>query len=332
MVPKHRRSEVDPSLAPASTADYWSEVAGYAVTTAPGWAADPEGHTWQEWGPPPALPPDHPSAPMPRVQFPAGQPPGPMPPYREPSAPGLPRQRPGGPAAIWSAALQLPDAGYDNPPPASPARRDAPGYPRQSGPGWHETTEAQDYAAAIREAAEREAAAIREAAQREAAELRDRLDSMSGELSRMAAYVTESLAVPAMPATAPALPAARPAPPGLRPAAPRPAWPATKVTRPATRPAGPRTTPATKRPRQLKAMRIATVATAALLLFAVATGAAEVGMHGFKFFVFRETGVGQTGGTEDDQQFLNRQAAAAHHAGTPAGQHTRHQPAGANGK
>lgn len=47
----------------------------------PGWMADAEAHTmddWQDWGPPPALHPDHPSAPVPRVQFPADHPSGPM--------------------------------------------------------------------------------------------------------------------------------------------------------------------------------------------------------------------------------------------------------------
>jgi hypothetical protein len=196
--------------------------------------------------------------------------------------------------------------------------------------------EAQNYAAAIREAAEREAdaitqqasgqaAAIREAAQREAAELRARLDSMAGELGRAAAYVTESLAAPTMPATAPALPGARPALPGTRPA-----LAVTKTARPdarpGTRPAGPRTTP-TKKPqpsgRQRRAMRIATAATAALFLFAVGTGATELGMHGLPFFVFRSGGTGQTQGNETDQQFLARQAAAAHHVVAPKGRHHR---------
>jgi hypothetical protein len=220
----------------------------------------------------------------------------------------------------------------------------------------------QDYAAAIREAAEREAAAItqqatsradaitqeatgqaaaiRAAAEREAAELRARLDSMSGELGRVAAYVTESLAGPAMTATAPALPGARPALPGARPAPPgaAPARPATRPPKPATRPAGPATTPAkpatrpakpattpAKKPqkpgRQQQAIRIATAATAALFLFAVGTGATEIGLHGFPFFVFRPGGTGETRGHETDQQFLARQAAAAHHVVAPKGRH-----------
>jgi hypothetical protein len=216
--------------------------------------------------------------------------------------------------------------------------------------------EAADHAAALREAAEREAAAItqqaaghaaaiREAAELEAAQLRSRLDSISGELGRVAAYVTNTLAAPAMPGTAPA-PAASPDLPGLpgpgvdlranpvRPAvgppAPgtRPDWPVRPDT--ARPPTGPRTKPSGPAPggkpqkqnRQHHAMRIATYATAALLLFSVICGAAEVGLHGFQFFVFREGGVGQTPGTETDQQFLAREA-AARHVVTPKGHHLR---------
>jgi hypothetical protein len=138
------------------------------------------------------------------------------------------------------------------------------------------TREAQDYAAAIREAAERDAAAItqeatsradtitqeatgqatalREAMEREAAELRARLDSMTGELSRVAAYVTQNLAPSAMPATAPALPDvmpafpdASPAPPQTRPARPD-ARPGRPDTAPRTRPAGPQTAPRARPP------------------------------------------------------------------------------------
>jgi hypothetical protein len=100
------------------------------------------------------------------------------------------------------------------------------------------TQEERIYAATIRETAEREAAAItkqatsqaaaiREAAEREAAELRARLDWMSGELGRLAAYFTESVASSALRATAPALPndgsalsVARSAEPATTPAKP----------------------------------------------------------------------------------------------------------------
>lgn len=236
--------------------------------------------------------------------------------------------------------------------------------------------EAQDYAASIRAAAEREAAAItqraaseadaearlatgraaaiREAAEREAAEVRARLETMLGELSRVTAYVTESLATSAMPATAlaggsataqalpavlPALPAStaparpdtRPSRPGARPAMPGtrpprtdtgPAKPDAKPARPAERRPSPATKPQ-KQPRQHQAMRVASYATASLLLFSVIAGATEIGLHGFNFFVFRAGGVGQTAGNENDQQFLARQAAAAHHVATPKGRHAR---------
>jgi hypothetical protein len=490
--------------APADSAEFWPEAVGYGQAGAtagptavharvvpagngypapngydgaaagPGRAAPPDGLSWQEWqdwqdwrnwGPPPELHPDHPSAPVPRIQLPADYPPGPVPAPRAPREPDLPPRRQGGPARTRSGQPPTPDAGYDNgsrrlhavpqgapaadhaatalrtpdnrgrqfpgQPEADlrgpdwgeptgfqrqqgPARRDAIGYQRQAGPGRPETTdyrletgplgpgpgpatgrpqngrspnrdshwtagqvltlddgqavrlaqEAQDYAAGIREAAEREAsaitqqatgeaAAIREAAVREAADLRARLDSMSGELGRVAAYVAENLAAPAMPATAlappaarPALPAARPALPGTRTAPPdtrpprpatRPARPDTRPARPDTRPAGPRTAPAKtpqKRPRQLQAMRVASYATATLFLVAVLTGATEVGLHGFKFFVFRGGGVGQTSGQETDQQFLARQDPAVHHVPAPKGRHVRksHQTAEAHNK
>jgi hypothetical protein len=432
VVPKHRRSEIEPLLAsvgaPVNAAEYWPEAVGYgqaAATAGPtavhakvgpagngyptsngydggaaesGWAAAPEGHSWQDWqdywGPPPELHPDHPSAPVPRVQVTADHPSGPMsaadpagPDWRETTG----YQRQPGPAPGEAV-------GYQRQP--GPARGDLSGYQRQTGPGWQVITDyrgetgpvgpgpgpvtgqfqnssspnrdslwtagqvltladvqaaqiaqqAQDHAAAIREVAEREAAAItqqatnradaitqqatgqaaatREAAERAAAEMRAWLASMSGELGRVAAYVTESLAAPAVPATTPALPAARPAVPATRSALPatRPARPDTRPGTKPARPARPRTTPTKKpqkRPRQHQAMRIATCATAALFLFAAITGATEVGLQGFKFFVFRAGGVGQTAGTETDQQFLARQAAAAHHVVVPKGCHHR---------
>ncbi len=199
-----------------------------------------------------------------------------------------------------------------------------------------------------------QAAAIREAAEREAAEVRARLETMLGELSRVTAYVTEGLATSAMPATAlaggsatapalpavlPALPAStaparpdtRPSRPGARPAMPgtRPSRTDTGPARPDAKPARPaerRPSPATKpqkQPRQHQAMRVASYATASLLLFSVIAGATEIGLHGFNFFVFRAGGVGQTAGNENDQQFLARQAAAAHHAATPKGRHAK---------
>jgi hypothetical protein len=497
VVPKHRMSDIEPAQASAwpaaNTAEDWPRAVGYGQFAAtagplaalPDWAAEPQEHSWQEleewqnWGPPPAMHPDHPSAPVPRIQFSDDYPSGPLPATRAPGPPDLPRRRPGGSARTWNQPPRTADAGYDNgsrrlyavrddaagvdygptAPRAvgnqgrqapgrsaaglagpdwpetvdfqsrqGPSSREAIGYRRQTAHGWQETSdywfeagpveprrgtatgrfqdgrsasrdslgsagqvlaladgraaqiaqEAQDYAASIcdeaereaaaiteqatgqastiREAAEREAATIRqaaereaatvtqratgqaatirEAAEREAAELRARLDSMTGELGRVAAYVTESLVAPAMPATAPALPGATPALPGTRPAPPdgtpatpgsRPAGPRTAPTSkphapgtktakpgsaPGTRPGGPATQtakptkPADTQGRQRRAMRIATAGTAALLSVAAVGAVTMTGIHGFKFFVFRESGQGETPGTFTDANFL----------------------------
>ena len=70
-------------------------------------------------------------------------------------------------------------------------------------------------------------------------------------------------------------------------------------------------------------MRVASYSTAALLSFAVISGATEIGLHGYKFFVFRAGGVGQTPGNETDQQFLGREAATTHQVMAPKGRHAR---------
>jgi hypothetical protein len=146
--------------------------------------------------------------------------------------------------------------------------------------------------------------AIQEAAQKEAAHLRAVMLSLSEQLGQMSAYIGENLASPGGLATMPA--------PAIAPAQ----MSAVAPPRPRTAPPRPRTTSANKpqaRPRQYNAMRIATAATATLFSFAALTGATELGLHGFKFFVFRQTGTGETGqpDTETDQQFLAQQAAAA---------------------
>jgi hypothetical protein len=52
------------------------------------------------------------------------------------------------------------------------------------------------------------------------------------------------------------------------------------------------------------------------------SGATEIGLHGFKFFVFREGGVGQSPDSiQDDQQFLAPKPAAPHHRAAPKGHH-----------
>jgi hypothetical protein len=381
VVPKHRRSEIEPLLPSASvnTADYLPEAVGYGQATAtatawppgahsrggsagngypapdgydaePGWAADPDGQPWQEWqdwqnwGSPPELPSDHPSAPVPRIQFP-DHPSGPMPAARAPGGTELPQRHPGGQSRNWGPRPRTPEGGngnrrlyavpdgastpdytangprpgYRQPGPGRPEtsdyRREPAGYRRQANPGWQETgpatgrfrdfrypngdsraaagqgleihhgedrepdrdsraqmaQQAQDYAASLRETAEREAAeitrlatdranviteqangqaaALREAAEREAAEFRARLETMTGELGRVAALLTESFAPSARPMTAPSLPDAAPALPGTFPPMPetRPARPQTQPgtrpdrpdARPGPRPAGP---------------------------------------------------------------------------------------------
>ena len=232
-------------------------------------------------------------------------------------------------------------------------------------------------AAAIREAAERDAAATRDAAEREAAEMRTRLEAMLSELNRMSAYADSAgaasmlapapLAPPearpaparigsAPPATRPAVPKTRPAGPGGRPAGPRtapasqPREPGTRTTTPGTlprtRPAGPARqteTPTKTGPtqgRQRRAMRVATAGTAALLSIAAIGSIAYTSMHGFSFFVFRESGQGETPGNFTDANFLAGQKecrvgglpapcpAPQHHDTAPKGRH--HKTAGSN--
>jgi hypothetical protein len=218
---------------------------------------------------------------------------------------------------------------------------------------------AQVDAAAMVEAAERDAAAIREAAQRDAAEMRTRLDSMLSELGQMADYLTDSYAIPPMPATLAPLPAARPDHPGRtgqpatapvlpgaepgvrRPASARPAAkPSSPGTRPGSRPAAPtrpRTVPAGRsltHGRQGKAMRAFVWATAGMLAFASIAATTEIAEHGFGFFTFREGGVGETPGNFSDQQFEagftrtptglqkpQAHPAATHTAAAPKGKH-----------
>jgi hypothetical protein len=68
-------------------------------------------------------------------------------------------------------------------------------------------------------------------------------------------------------------------------------------------------------------MRVATAGTAALLSIAAIGAVTYTAIHGFSFFVFRESGQGETPGNFLDTNFLARQAAAAHHAAAPKGRH-----------
>jgi hypothetical protein len=142
-----------------------------------------------------------------------------------------------------------------------------------------------------------QAASVREAAEREAAELRATVIRLSAVDGGVASH--EAARLVGTPGTRTVgKPAARPeAQPGTR----RAAKPGARLAR---RPQGP--------PRQLVAARVAATATAALFLCALSTGTTELALHGFKFFVFRSAGTGETGpSAPSDQQFLAQEAAAA---------------------
>jgi hypothetical protein len=168
----------------------------------------------------------------------------------------------------------------------------------------------QEAAELIRQAADQAAAKI-EAAELQAAQLTAAVVKLSADLGGMAAYVAENLLAPALPATRPA---ARPAPePAALPVAVPVAEPeAQPAARPARKTAGGKT--AGGKNRQRTAMRVMTTVTAALVLFAVVCGTTEVALHGFRFFVFRSTGTGETGpsGLQEDQGPGQPDAPGAH--------------------
>jgi len=176
----------------------------------------------------------------------------------------------------------------------------------------------------VRQASDQAAAKLA-AAELEAAELRATVVKLSGELGGVAAYVTQNLITYAPPAIKPVVPPAlepmiKPAPepqagveappaarptakPGGKPAAgPKTRPTAAPGTKPAPRPKpGPAATPGARaaakakaRPRQLVAIRVMAAFAAALFLFALVSGSTEVALHGFRFFVFRSGGVGET--------------------------------------
>jgi hypothetical protein len=179
---------------------------------------------------------------------------------------------------------------------------------------------AKEEAAALMRQAADQAAATLATAEQEAAEIRAAVMKLSAELGGVvSAYVTENLLSPTKPAIKPA---GRPTTaPDHQPAVNPLAQPATAppagtpdvepVTRPAAQPrtkpgerSAPTATPGTRqavkpggRSRQYVAVRAMSVLTAALVLFALTAGCTEVALHGFKFFVFRSAGTGETSGS-----------------------------------
>lgn len=196
--------------------------------------------------------------------------------------------------------------------------------------------------AELKAAAERQATAVREAAELEAAELRASLLAMSAELTRVAGYVTDNLATPLAPPAGPTpatAPAARPAAePGAapaaepatrtttKPAAKPGARPATKPgTRPARKPAARPTSKPKPKGRQLGAMRKMVAALVVVFLVGLVSGATEIAVHGFSFFMFRNTGAGagNSQDLEENQGPGQPDAPGTHHhkahVGTQAG-------------
>ena len=213
--------------------------------------------------------------------------------------------------------------------------------------------DAQQEAAEIVRRTGEQAALTIEAAELQAAEIRATMMKLTTDLTGMAAYVTQNLS-PAGPTAAPPAPAPSTfSPPTAAPGAPRPATKppadraAAPIAAPAAEPAGgpaaaapaggprartgtapgvrparqpapaPTTGPGAKsngKSRQHAAVRVMTIFTAAMVVFALTAGASEVALHGFKFFVFRSTGVGETGpnGGQEDQGPGQPDAPGAH--------------------
>jgi len=192
---------------------------------------------------------------------------------------------------------------------------------------------ASERATATLTAAEQEAAEIRATVSKLTADLGGVATRITENLVGLASPATKPVTRPAVwPVTEPtpeptpepvtqldAWPAARPAAqsgtkpetspksrPAGQPGTRRAGQPGTRrAAKPGTRPAAkPRTGSAPKgQPRQVVAIRVAAAATVALFLFALISGVTEVALHGFPFFVFRSTGVGETGptGLQEDQ-------------------------------
>jgi hypothetical protein len=192
---------------------------------------------------------------------------------------------------------------------------------------------------ALREEATAQAATLREAAERDAAKVRASLNAMSAELNQVAAFVTQRLTLPGQAETDPDADVARPqsrpravqAPPTQAPQTRTSSPSGPRATRlvnasgnhakakadtarrksPVTVPGGP--------PRQLRAARAVVAAIAGLLLIGVASGTAEVFLHGMPFFVFRSAGTGGTPGSglQEDQGPGQPDAPGAHHHTAP---------------
>ncbi|MEP7022768.1 MAG: hypothetical protein ABJB47_02945 [Actinomycetota bacterium] len=203
------------------------------------------------------------------------------------------------------------------------------------GPGSALQATAQQEAAEIRRQAIAQATAIRTTAEREAAELRTATVSMSAELLRVARYVTDSLSSVVSPDSIPGIGRSSRPPRGITDGGTTTADPAGRTAtrqapsptaRPARKPAAlPSAEPATQpdvkpdastKGRQVGNWRKALVALTVVILVGAATGTAEVAAHGFKFFLFRNTGAGagNSQDLEENQGPGQPDAPGTHHA------------------
>jgi len=175
----------------------------------------------------------------------------------------------------------------------------------------------QEAAELMRQAGERAAATLA-AAEREAAEARAEVMKLSAHLGGVASYVAENLGTRALPparsvdqlmiGAPPDEPAVKPkAAPRERPATARP--PAGRAANAKVAAANPNAVP-----RQILAGRVMGIIVLAMFMFALLAGTSEVALHGFRFFVFRSVGTGETSGNglQEDQGPGQPDAPGAH--------------------
>jgi hypothetical protein len=172
---------------------------------------------WPDWDPPPSMHPDHPSAPLPRVDDALEGPP--TTPRRTGAydyrSTGLePSEDPGIP--LWLAKRVLAEAGDEAAAIRAAAQREAAEIRQQAAAMRQQAAAMRQQAAAVSEQAAAirqqaaaisqqaadEAAAILAAAEREAAQMQAAVMTMLTELGDMAAQVTQSLSMPGVRANA----------------------------------------------------------------------------------------------------------------------------------
>jgi hypothetical protein len=269
---------------------------------------------WRDWDAPPALHPDHPSAPQPRIGSPADQWSSDRPSSDRPSSDrrsdavaggnGRPQatlidtQRADGYQATAlgiRAEPQLRVAGLEATGLARTTPWDAVDLPRADSL-WlaHRVlSEADQQAAEITLQAQGQAAAIRAAAQQEADKIKQRASDQAAALLAAAEWDAAHMRAAVMTMSVELGQVAAYVTENLTRS------PAKPTATPEAQPAQ----PATARPRQYAAMRAVLAVVAALVLFAVTAAATELGLHGYPFFVFRSAGTGATpsGGLNEDQ-------------------------------